>query len=303
MDLKQLRYFITVAEEQHFGRAAAKLHLSQPPLSLKIKQLEQDLGVTLLERTTRSVTLTDAGHAFLLRAKRILQDLEHAKRSAQQTALGMEGRLELGFVSSATLSILPPALKRFRQRYPAVELEISELTSSAQLDAIRTGKLRIGIIRLPLRSSEVRIDTVYEEPLVVAMPVRHPLSKHDAITPQQLAERPLIFFPQQLMPELYAQLLTLFQRNNSLPRVSQHAVNLHTIIELVASELGLAIVPASAAWLNRPGIVYKHLDARGATTTLGIARLEQPSIIVDNFIATLQDAANDFKQYTPPTST
>jgi DNA-binding transcriptional LysR family regulator len=105
------------------------------------------------------------------------------------------------------------------------------------------------------------------------------------------------------MPELYAQLLTLFQRNNSLPRVSQHAVNLHTIIELVASELGLAIVPASAAWLNRPGIVYRKLQARGATTTLGIARLEQPSILVDNFITTLQDAASDFKQYTPPTAT
>lgn len=303
MDFKQLRYFITVAEEQHFGRAAAKLHLSQPPLSMKIKQLEQDLGVRLLERTTRSVTLTDAGHAFLMRAKSILQDLEHAKRSAQQTALGMEGRLELGFVSSAMLSVLPPALKLFRQRYPAVELEISELTSNAQIDAIRSGSLRAGIIRLPLRSSEVRIDTLYEEPLVVAMPARHPLSKHDTISPQQLAERPLIFFPQQLMPELYAQLLTLFQRNNSLPRVSQHAVNLHTIIELVASELGLAIVPASAAWLNRPGIIYKRLDAKGATTTLGIARLEQPSILVDNFIATLQDAARDCQQYTPPTTT
>jgi DNA-binding transcriptional LysR family regulator len=303
MDFKQLRYFITVAEEQHFGRAAAKLHLSQPPLSMKIKQLEQDLGVRLLERTTRSVTLTDAGHAFLLKAKRILQDLEHAKRSAQQTALGMEGRLELGFVSSATLSVLPPALKLFRERYPAVELEISELTSSAQLEAIRSGSLRAGIIRLPLRSSEVRIDTVYEEPLVVAIPAQHPLANETAISPQQLAERPLIFFPQQLMPELYAQLLTLFQRNNSLPRVSQHAVNLHTIIELVASELGLAIVPASAAWLNRPGIVYRKLQARGATTTLGIARLEQPSILVDNFITTLQDAASDFKQYTPPTAT
>jgi DNA-binding transcriptional LysR family regulator len=292
MDLRQLRYFVAVAEERHFGRAAQRLHMSQPPLSMQIKALERELGIELLERTSRRVALTDAGRAFLERAKTILGAVEEAREVARGAEQGTQGRLEVGFISSATLSLLPPAIRLFRERFGGVEVELKELTSAQQIDALYEGGIRVGLVRLPLRAPGIRFEPVLEERLVVALPSGHALEDLDRLSLETIADLPLIFFTRQLIPGFHAQIVELFQRVGAFPKVAQHAVHLQTIVGLVASGVGIAILPSSAQRVSREGVVYRALDVPDATSWMGLAWVEgDESKLVRNFIGTVREAA------------
>ncbi len=292
MDLRQLRYFVAVAEERHYGRAAQRLHMSQPPLSMQIKALERELGIELLERTSRRVALTDAGRAFLERARTILGAVEEAREVARGAERGRQGRLEVGFISSATLSLLPPSIRLFRERFGGVELELKELTSAQQVDALYDGGIRVGLVRLPLRAPGIRFEPVLEERLVVALPSGHPLEGLDRVALETVADLPLIFFTRQLMPGFHAQIVELFQRVGAFPKVAQHAVHLQTIVGLVASGVGIAILPSSAQRVGREGVVYRALDVPDATSWMGLAWVEgDESRLVKNFIGTVREAA------------
>ena len=292
MDLRQLRYFVAVAEERHFGRAAQRLHMSQPPLSMQIKALERELGIGLLERTSRRVALTDAGRAFLVRAKAILGAVEEAREVARGAERGLQGRLEVGFISSATLSLLPPSIRLFRERFGGVELELKELTSAQQIDALYEGGIRVGLVRLPLRAPGIRFEPVLEERLVVALPSGHALESLDRVSLETIADLPLIFFTRQLIPGFHAQIVELFQRVGAFPKVAQHAVHLQTIVGLVASGVGIAILPSSAERVSREGVVYRALDVSDATSWMGLAWVEgDESKLVTNFIGTVREAA------------
>jgi DNA-binding transcriptional LysR family regulator len=292
MDLRQLRYFVAVAEERHYGRAAQRLHMSQPPLSMQIKALERELGIKLLERTSRRVALTDAGRAFLERAKTILGAVEEAREVARGAEQGTQGRLEVGFISSATLSLLPPAIRLFRERFGGVELELKELTSAQQVDALYEGGIRVGLVRLPLRAPGIRFESVLEERLVVALPSGHALEGLDRLSLEAIADLPLIFFTRQLIPGFHAQIVELFQRVGAFPKVAQHAVHLQTIVGLVASGVGIAILPSSAQRVIREGVVYRALDVPDATSWMGLAWVEgDESKLVRNFIGTVREAS------------
>jgi DNA-binding transcriptional LysR family regulator len=292
MELRQLRYFIAVAEERHFGRAAQRLHMSQPPLSMQIKALERELGVLLLERTSRRVALTDAGRAFLERARTILDAVEEAREVARGAEQGMQGRLEVGFISSASLSLLPPSIRLFRERFGGVELGLKELTSAQQIDALYEGGIRVGLVRLPLRAPGIRFEPVLEERLVVALPSGHALEGLDRLSLETIADLPLIFFTRQLIPGFHAQIVELFQRVGAFPKVAQHAVHLQTIVGLVASGVGIAILPSSAQRVSREGVVYRVLDVPDATSWTGLAWVEgEESKLVKNFIGTVREAA------------
>jgi DNA-binding transcriptional LysR family regulator len=294
MDLRQLRYFVAVAEERHYGRAAQRLHMSQPPLSMQIKALERELGIELLERTSRRVALTDAGRAFLERARTILGAVEEAREVARGAEQGTQGRLEVGFISSATLSLLPPSIRLFRERFGGVELELKELTSAQQIDALYEGGIRVGLVRLPLRAPGIRFEPVLEERLVVALPSGHALEGLDRVSLEAIADLPLIFFTRQLIPGFHAQIVELFQRVGAFPKVAQHAVHLQTIVGLVASGVGIAILPSSAQRVSREGVVYRALDVPDATTWMGLAWAEgDESKLVKNFIGTVREAAGD----------
>lgn len=210
MNLRQLRYFLAVAETGHFGRAAERLHRSQSPVSLQIQQLEAELGVKLFERTTRRVTLTDAGQVFQEQARTVMRQLETAKEAVSEAALGRRGTLSVGFISSAMLSVLPGALTRFRADYPDVTLELRELTSAEQRAAFSARTIRVGPVRLPLTAPELELEPVLGESLVVTLPKGHPLEHETRITPQQLAAYPLISFPPQLVPGAHAHLIAVF---------------------------------------------------------------------------------------------
>ena len=292
MELRQLRYFVAVAEERHFGRAAKRLRLSQPPLSAQIKGLEEELGVKLFQRSTRQVALTDAGRTFLERAEGILEAVEEAKEAAKGADEGVRGRLEIGFISSATLGLLPPAIRLFRERFEGVEIELRELTSAQQIDALYAGEIRVGLVRLPLRAPGLRFEPLQEESFLVALPSGHPLEALESVPLEAMVDQPLIFFTRQLMPSLHAQIVELFQRVGAFPNVVQHAVHLQTIVGLVASDVGLAILPEPAKRLSREGVVYRSLDAPDATSWVGLARVEDDgSLLVENFVRTVREVA------------
>ncbi len=266
--------------------------MSQPPLSMQIKALERELGIELLERTSRRVALTDAGRAFLERAKTILGAVEEAREVARGAEQGTEGRLEVGFISSATLSLLPPSIRLFRERFGGVELDLKELTSAHQIDALYEGGIRVGLVRLPLRAPGIRFEPVLEERLVVALPSGHALEGLDRVSLETIADLPLIFFTRQLIPGFHAQIVELFQRVGAFPNVAQHAVHLQTIVGLVASGVGIAILPGSAERVSREGVVYRALDVPDATSWMGLAWVEgDESKLVRNFIGTVREAA------------
>jgi DNA-binding transcriptional LysR family regulator len=292
MELRQLRYFVAVAEENHFGRAAQRLHMSQPPLSMQIKGLEAELGVELLNRSTRRVRLTDAGRAFLERARAILGAVEEAQDAARGAEHGMQGLLHVGFISSATLSLLPPSIRLFRERFGGVELELKELTSAQQVDALYEDEIEVGLVRLPMRAPGIQFEPVLEERLVVALPSGHVLERLDHVSLETIADLPLIFFTRQLVPGFHAQIVELFQRVGAFPKVAQHAVHFQTIVGLVASGIGIAILPSSAERISREGVVYRALDVPDATSWMGLAWVEgSESKLVKNFVRTVREAA------------
>ena len=268
--------------------------MSQPPLSIQIKGLEEEIGVRLLERTTRRVDLTNAGRAFLEKAREVLAASEEAKAVARGAELGLQGRLEVGFVSTATLSLLPPALRVFRERFGDVELDLKELSSTEQLQALYEGDIRVGLVRMPLRTPEIKLEPILGEPLVVALPAGHALEERESITLEEIAELPLIFFERRQEPGSHEQIVDLLGRVGALPKVAQYAVHLQTIVGLVASDMGIAILPASARKLRRDGVVYRRLDAPDATSWLGLMWLErEDSALIVNFNEIVREVAGE----------
>ena len=198
----------------------------------------------------------------------------------------------MGFISSATLHLLPPTVRLFGERFGGVEVELKELTSAQQIDALYEGDIRVGLVRLPLRAPGLRFERLLEEPLLVALPSGHALEALERVPLETMRDLPLIFVSRQLMPSLHAQIVELYQRVGAFPKVAQYAVHLQTIIGLVASGVGLAILPASAERVGREGVVYRPLDAPDATSWVGLARVEgDHSMLVENFVRALREAA------------
>lgn len=292
MELRQLRYFIAVAHERHFGRAAQRLHMTQPPLSMQIRQLEEELGVALFIRNTRKVALTDAGRVFLGHAESILTDLSHGIQETQHAGSGLAGRLEIGFISSATLSVLPPALHEFSKRYPAVNLELKEVSSGHQIDALYNESIRIGIIRLPIQATGMTIEPLLRESLIVALPENHELATHSQLDLDTIATQPLISSHRQDMPGFHDQVRGLFEKRNITPNIRQRTLQLETIIGLVAGGVGISILPSSSRHLRRDGVIYRPLAVEDGETWLGIIHRDaEHSLLVDNFKQILHQTA------------
>jgi DNA-binding transcriptional LysR family regulator len=260
MELRHLRYFVTLAEELHFRRAAERLHMAQPPLSQQIRQLETELGFQLLYRTKRTVQLTDAGEAFLVQSRRILQQLEQAIELGRQISRGEMGQLAIGFVSSAAYNVLPEILRMFRTCVPGVALELHELTSDQQLQWLRERRIDVGFVRPPVEDEEFSSQVIFQEPLMVALPETHPLAQQAQVSLRSLSHQPFILFPRSLAPGLYDQIITLCQQADFSPTVAQEAIQMQTIVSLVAAQMGVAIVPASLQNLQRTGVIYKAVE-------------------------------------------
>lgn len=255
-DLRQLRQFVALAEHLHFGRAAAALHISQPPLSRSIQDLEAKLGARLFERSRRKVELTEAGAWYLAEVRQVLARLEHASRAAAGRAAG--GTLRIGFVTIADYSVLPGLLSRFKAAHPGVALALRELVTEAQLEALAAGDLDLGFVLPPLAARGIDSVPVNREPLVAALPSRHPLARERGpLGVRALADEAFVMVPANLARGLSEVVLGVCARAGFVPRVAQEAVQMQTVVSLVSSGLGVAIVPASLLNLRRRGVVYR----------------------------------------------
>jgi DNA-binding transcriptional LysR family regulator len=286
VELRQLRYFIAVAEELHFRRAAARLHISQPPLSRQIARLEEELGCRLLSRTRRRVELTPAGEAFLRDARAMLDELDVAVATVRRIETGQAGLLRVNFVGSALLSIVPGIIQSFRRGRPNVEIELRERSTLDQLRALVGGLLDVGLVRPPIDVDEsLATEVVMRERTVAAIPSEHPLAKRSRISLRSLASEPLVLFPREQAPGFHDLLTGRLAATGRSPHVVQYAPEMTTIIGLVAAGIGLSPVPASVARLGLEGVTYRPLTGAPDTELLAVTRAGDESPLVAAFLA------------------
>ncbi|MFK3739978.1 LysR family transcriptional regulator [Massilia sp. TN1-12] len=295
IELRQLRYFIAVAEELHFGRAAARLHMTQPPLSQAIAAFEDLLGTPLFLRNRRSVALTAAGTALLPEARRLLAGAGALPELARRAAGGEAGRLALAFITSADYSVLPPLLRRYSERHPAVQLTLQEATSDVQVEELlRGGGMDAGFLIPPLpdkAQAELDYMKVLEEPLILCAPSGLALPPDgEPVRLSEVPELPLIVFPREVSPALYDAILSCFRAAGVVPAIGQLAIQMQTIVSLVSAGMGLALVPQSVSNLMRPGVEYRALADPTPLVETGIAwRRDNPSPVLKGFLELLRD--------------
>jgi DNA-binding transcriptional LysR family regulator len=270
LDLNQLNCFVAVAEELHFGRAAARLFMTQPPLSRQIQLLEQSLGVKLFERTSRSVRLTTAGHVFLGDATRLLHLAEQAASSARRASRGETGRVTLGFTSVAGFQLVPQLVVAAQKALPNIDVVLKEMVSVALLESLAANTLDLAFVR-PLPARQVlECRTVLSEPLMIALPGDHPLAEREQIRLEDMNGLPFVMYSPTEGKYFYSLITALFGASGIVPDYIQHLDQTHTILALVRTGMGVSIVPASAAQLHFDNVVFRPLwrDDIHAETTM-----------------------------------
>lgn len=272
MDIRHLRYFIAVAEEQHFTRAAERLHMAQPPLSQAIRQLESELGVQLLQRSTRQVTLTAAGHAYLERARGILGELSDASEHARRVAAGLVGHLVIGCVGSVTYSLLPQLSRGLASELPGIDFAFrGEMLVPDQVTALRNGHIDVALLRPPIADLGLTVEPVRQDRLVVALPAGHPLAAAARVRVKQLAGNDLIVHSAHRRSMMYDVSLRLLRDAGIEPHIRHEVGETSTLVTLVAGGLGVAIVPEPVSALQLEGVVYRPLVQPAQTVPLAVA--------------------------------
>jgi DNA-binding transcriptional LysR family regulator len=260
MDLRRLRYFMAVAEELHFGRAAQRMHVVQSAVSHQVKLLEEELGFSLLERSRHNVRLTVPGEIFLPEARDLLRRADEAMRRARASAEGTVGRLAIAFVDNVLWSILPPILRDFRQRWPQVELTLHPLDRSAQIEALRTSVIDIGIMPSPFPGHALKSAALAAGPLMAAIPEGHPLAARSTLSIVELESEPFVLFPRSMNSRILEIIVGCCASAGFTPRVVQEAEQLHTLVALVSAGLGVTLVPQWVARVQQLGVIYIPLD-------------------------------------------
>lgn len=294
MELRHLRYFMAVARELHFTRAAESLGIGQPPLSQQIQQLEQEVGAQLFLRDRRGVQLTDAGHAFLADAQLVLEGAERAKESARRVANGEIGALSIGFTVSASIHpFVPRLIRTYRQRYPGVSVTLYEQMTVECVDRVRNGTLDLAFIRTPTdEAAGVRLEPILTEPMMAVIPTSHPLADEQAIELKQLADSPFILYPRKAGFGVYDSIIAACEQAGFAPDVRMEAPQLTSIITLVAAGMGVSVVPATMSQLQAEGVCYVPLLGTAPIAQLAIAfRTRAPSMALSYAISLTRESA------------
>jgi DNA-binding transcriptional LysR family regulator len=293
VELRHLRYFVAVADELHFGRAAQKLGMAQPPLSQQIRRLEQELGVQLLARTKRRVQMTEAGRAFLEEARKTLAQLDHAMEVARRASRGEVGRLAIGFLGAAIYSLLPAILKVFRDRFPGVEIELHELKTSELIQGLHQRRVHVGLVRMPVHDDLLSVEPILREHLVVALPEHHPLAEKPRVAFGDLAAEAFLLPPRQLAPSFYDQLTDLSRQAGFNLRVGAEASQLQTILNLVAAGMGVTLVAESVMQMGGRGVVFKRMPEPAPTVEIAVAwRRDDPSQVLQAFLEVVRETTH-----------
>lgn len=283
MDLRQLRYFLAVADELHFGRAAERLHMAQPPLSQQIRRLEVDLDVTLFDRTTRRVSLTPAGVVLRDEARRLLVAAESVERVMDEHRSGHGGLLRLGFVDSSAYEVMPTFLRAYRRRWPGVAHELHSMSSDEQFEALLAGEIDLGINRALGDRTEVRSVPFLRERLHVAVDPGHPLSAFRTTSLARLGGEPIVGFDRRVSPTLHTELVGMFSMAGVAYDPVIEATEYTTILGLVAAGQGVAVVPAGVRTFARPDVHYAELRDPDAVVPLVMSsRVDERLRLVDH---------------------
>ena len=284
IDLRQLRYFVAVAEELHFGRAALRLGMAQPPLTQQIQKLESALGYPVFRRLPRKTILTEAGAALLEDARAILGSVDHAMESARRAGRGETGHLTLGTPPSVMLTKLPSAIRKFRERFPEVRFTLRELSTSAIAAALDAGSLDLGLLReAALPGAEV----ILREAVVAVLPAKHPLAQRESVNLRHLAAEPFVLFPRRLGEAFYDRLISFCAEAGFIPQVVQEATQWQSVVTFVETGLGVSLAPACVQKFRWKGVVYRELP--GLNTTVEIAtKKEGPTETAAAFLKILK---------------
>ena len=293
MELRHLRYFVAVAEERHFGRAAERLRMAQPPLSRQIRDLETRLGVELFERHSRGAEPTEAARLLLPEARAALAHAERLKAMARRAGRGELGSLAVGFVGSAAYgAVVPKILREFRERFPEVELTLKEMSTAEQARALNDGLIGAGFVRPPVggEGDYLGVRAVLEEALVAALPASHRLAGAEGVRLGDLAGEPFVLYPRRLGLSFYDLVVGACRGAGFEPRVAQEAAHMQTVVGLVAAGAGVSLVPASVAELVGDGVSYKPLEGGAPPARIAVAwRLGNPSHTVEAFMRIVEE--------------
>jgi DNA-binding transcriptional LysR family regulator len=259
VELRHIRSFLAVADELHFGRAAARLHISQPPLSQQIRRLEDEIGARLFLRTNRRVQLTPAGRAFLAEARQTIASAERAVGDARRAERGEVGELVLGYLTSSTYGPLPDVIRLFRKRLPEVQLKLQNLRSVQQSQALLERRIDVGVVRPHTADSRIVYEALWREPVVVALPSDHPLAQRKAVDISDLATDIFLIAPAEDAAAFHHEVFALCRRAGFTPRVDDGVADIQAALALVAAGLGIHAVPAALRRFKRGGVVYRRL--------------------------------------------
>lgn len=262
MDLRQMRYFLALAEERNFTRAAERLHMAQPPLTRQIRALEEELGAVLFLRTTKGVELTEAGLALLDEVPNLLSLAQRAKERTVAASQGLSGRLDVGIFGSGVLDVIPRILARFHAQRPEVKIMLHNLTKTEQIEALRERRISVGFNRLIPPEDDLVVETILRESMMVALPEAHRLVKKKEIAIADLSDQPLILYPRLPIAGLAQQVMQAFNREKAVLRVEQEVEDVLTAVALVAGGFGVCVTTASTASLRLPGVVYRPLVSK-----------------------------------------
>ncbi len=294
MELRHLRYFVAVGEDEHYGRAAKRLRVAQPALSSQIQDLEREIGFQLFDRLPRGVRLSAGGKVFLEDCRRILQEVDEAAVRAERAARGLIGTLRVGFTESASWhGVVPDALREFRRRHREAELLLSPLISLDQVEAVRSGRLDAGFVYVPTSDPDMAHVHVASHQVVLATPRRHPVSRLKRLRLRDLAETDFVWFPRRQHPANYDRLLQACSQGGlTNPRIVQEAVDQATMLSLVACGLGVAFVTDATRWRCPKDVVLRRVvDPRLPITVSLIWRKDNGSPLLARFVAHLRQLA------------
>jgi len=285
IEIRHLRHFVVLAEELHFGNAARRLHMAQPPLSQSIRVLEQSLGASLFHRTSRHVELTEVGRVFLDSCRIALLHFDDAIESARRAVRGEAGTLSVGYVVSAGFDVVPRVLTAFRRRYPGVHVRLLGMSTTEQLEMLKAGTLQVGLVREPGRHTGLQIAAEARERLVLALPADHPLASAARVRVRDLEPESFLMSTRDRSPALYDKIVHLCRRAGFSPRVVQEASETQTVLGLVAGGAGISIVPASFHALALDGLAFRELDDAQMSLSLAVVtRKDQSSSLVEAFV-------------------